>query len=291
MKKRIICKDLAVAVILLFLGLAIQPAIANSDDTTPPVTTYSLDPPEPDGLNGWYVCDVNVTLNATDDLSGVNVTYYRIDGGEWIVYTELFTLSEDGDDILIEYYSVDYADNVEDVKSFSVDIDQTEPYITLSYEVVGGNWWQGWNCVFTAIAEDSMSGMDYVVFYMDCWNTSTVYGSGPEYVWEVTFGGFLPNIFDVRGLIYNLEIDEDYVKFNALIVRISRFYQRWIPETHIFGARGYDKAGNMDFDEIIEVKNTVSITPGIYIFKSIVLPNNYIGFIGNNFIFATFNIN
>jgi hypothetical protein len=40
----------------------------------------------------------------------VNYTCYRIDGGEWILYTGPFTLS--GDDFYIEYYSVDYAGNV-----------------------------------------------------------------------------------------------------------------------------------------------------------------------------------
>ena len=83
MKQRTFCKTLAVDVILLFIGMGINPAIANNDDTTPPITTHTLDPPEPDGLNGWYVSNVNVTLTATDDMSGVNVTYYRINGGEW----------------------------------------------------------------------------------------------------------------------------------------------------------------------------------------------------------------
>ena len=92
-------------------------------------------------------------------------------------------------------------------------------------------------------------------------------------------------------MIYDLEINEDYVKFNVLIVRISRYYQRWPLFPAILGVRGYDKAGNMDFDETWGGTNTVSITPGIYIFQSMVLPNNYIGYIGKNRIFATFNFN
>ena len=51
------------------------------DDTTPPVTTHSLDPPEPDGWNGWYVSDVNVTLTATDDESGVKEIKYCVNRG------------------------------------------------------------------------------------------------------------------------------------------------------------------------------------------------------------------
>jgi len=265
-------------------------AIPYTSDYCPPKTTISLNPPEPDGLNGWYVSDVNVTLNATDDLSGVNVTYCRIDSGEWITYTEPFTLSKDGDDILIEYYSVDYVENIENMQSFMLDVDQTEPDIALTYEIVGGNKWQGWDWEFMAHATEKMSGMDYVVFYIDNLNMSTVYGSGPDYWWEVTLPGFLPNIFNVKGLIYNLEIDEDYVKFNALIIRVSRYYQRWSFPVFL-GVRGYDKAGNMGFDETWGGTNTVSINPGIYLFKSIVLPNNYFGHIGDNYISARFNLN
>jgi len=291
MKQRIICKGLAVAVIIL-LSLSVTPSFGIPfDDTTPPVTVHSLDPPNPDGLNGWYVSDVNVTLSATDDISGVNVTYYRIDSGEWIVYTEPFTLSEDGDDILIEYYSVDNAGNREYVNSLRLDIDQTEPEIYLTYEVVGGNKWQGWDWVFTALAIEDMSGMERVEFYLFLYrdfNKFTVYGAGPEYTWEVTVPGFLPNIFHVNGLIYDLEINDDYVKFNALIVRVKR---NFLINRNLFplGVRGYDKAGNMGFDEVIPITKPVSITPGIYIFKSIVVPNNYIGHIGNNYISATFN--
>ena len=223
-------------------------ALAIPHDSTPPVTNHTLDPPEPDGENEWYVSNVAVTLNASDNISGVNVTYYRINNNEWKKYNDQFIISGDGNDILIEYYSIDIVGNVEDVKSFIIDIDQTEPDIAHTYEIVGGNKWQGWDWEFMAHATEKMSGMDYVVFYLNHLNTSTVYGSGPEYIWAVTLPGFLPNIFNVKGLIYNLEINEDYVKFNALIVRVSRHYQRWSFPV-IIGARGYDKAGNMGFDE------------------------------------------
>jgi len=265
--------------------------MSNNDDTIPPVTTHTLDPPKPDGNNDWYVSDVNVTLTATDDMSGVNVTYYSIDDGKWKIYTEPFTLSKDGDDILIEFYSVDYADNIEEVKSFTIDIDQTKPLVCIVYEITGGNWWQGWIFKFIATAGDAMSGMDYVVFYMHGVDMYTVYdGNGDEYTWTVTIPGFLPNTFNVYGLINDLEINDDYVKFNALIVKISRYFQ--ITQNMLpLGARAYDKAGNWDCDEIINPGNSISIKPGIYLFQSIILPNNYIGHIGNHIIFATFNTN
>ena len=91
MKKEWLVKSLALGVVVLFIGMSTIPVIGslsvekhiltkeliykseyrNDNDTTPPVTTHNLDPPEPNGLNDWYVSDVTVTLNATDDLSGV----------------------------------------------------------------------------------------------------------------------------------------------------------------------------------------------------------------------------
>jgi hypothetical protein len=278
-------KTLAVAVIILFLGLIVHPSIgfSNNDDTTPPVTTHSLDPSEPTGANGWYVSDVNVTLTATDDESGVNVTYYRLDGGEWIVYTEPFTLSEDGDDVLIEYYSVDYADNVEDVKSFIVDIDQTEPGIGLFDEVINNG--HGWEFIIGAVATDYISGMEKVEFYVNLELQGTVYGPGPEYEWLYIYPGKTNQPFKVRGFIRNLVVTEDNVSFYAYIIRVTGF-----PLVHnSFMVCGYDKAGNWQCDQYIGSSSYDSKTSIIYSLRNLTFQNDYRGFIGKYFIFATFN--
>jgi hypothetical protein len=259
------------------------------DDSRPPFTKHSIDPPEPDGENGWYVSNVTVTLNATDNVSGVKKTYYRINGEEWKYYYYPFFLSEDGNDTLIEYYSVDNAGNVEDVKSFTVDIDQTEPDIELVFEIVGGNPYQGWEFIFTATANDETSGIERVEFYMNDLKMFTVYGVGPNYKWNVTLHTFVENTFNVRGLIYDLEINDDFVKFKTFIVRISKHFQSC--RNVILESCGFDEAGNIAFDNIINPTFGKSINSGIYIFKSITLPNNYIGHIGKNFIFATFHVN
>ncbi|GAH12836.1 unnamed protein product, partial [marine sediment metagenome] len=47
----LIKKGLVVAVILLFFSVGVVPSTGLfNDDTTPPVTTISFDPPEPDGI-------------------------------------------------------------------------------------------------------------------------------------------------------------------------------------------------------------------------------------------------
>ncbi len=263
-------KLLVCAIIILIVGMSIIPVMGdigatNRDDITPPVTACTLDPAEPDGLNDWYVSDVEVTLNATDDMSGVNVTYYRVNnqgweiyeypfvfnnsnqytieyysidnagnmesvklasckvdvvppvttvrihgiwgengwlkkldyiefkatddmsgvtavycrvnGGSWFVCSMPITLSFDGEHV-IEYYSVDYAGNAEDVKEVIVKLDATPPEITLTGKKIGVIMWK-----FTAEALDGISGIDRVEFYIDGQLDGIVYAPGP-YEWR-----------------------------------------------------------------------------------------------------------
>jgi hypothetical protein len=109
-----------------------------NNDTTPPLTTISFDPTKPTGENGWYLHFVIITLKAKDDISGVNATYYRINEGEWILYTGLFKV-EEGGIYRIEYYSVDNAGNTEKTNSSDFKIDNGSPFIHLDNEKVKRN--------------------------------------------------------------------------------------------------------------------------------------------------------
>jgi len=62
----------------------------------------------------------NVTLNATDATSGVDRTYFRVDGGPWQNYTGPIEIPGDVDHS-VEYYSVDIAGNTEETKTLSVE--------------------------------------------------------------------------------------------------------------------------------------------------------------------------
>ncbi|UCF49629.1 MAG: hypothetical protein JSU91_07725 [Thermoplasmatales archaeon] len=157
------------------------------NDTTPPETTLTLDPPDPDGENGWYVSNVTVNLTAIDDYSGVKDTLYRINGIEWRSYDCPFILYEDGKDILIEFYSFDYEGNKEQLKSVRLDIDKTPPDPSICYEITGGNCWQGWEITFTIPAYDNTSGSCYVEFYINDVIQETVTGAGPTYSWSLIF--------------------------------------------------------------------------------------------------------
>lgn len=97
-----------------------------SIDKTPPVTTLTLDGTL--GNNGWYVSNVTGSLSATDNMSGVAATYYSIDGGSIIPGTT-FTLETDGIHT-IQFYSQDWAGNIEPSQTAIVKVDQTPPVVT-----------------------------------------------------------------------------------------------------------------------------------------------------------------
>lgn len=96
-------------------------------DKTKPSTTDSE--PAADGCNGWYHGTVQVTLNASDSLSGVQYTKYRVDGGAAQTYSGAFNVGGDGIHS-VEYWSVDKADNEESHHTISIKIDGTPPVIT-----------------------------------------------------------------------------------------------------------------------------------------------------------------
>jgi hypothetical protein len=306
MKKEWLVKTLTLGIIVLLMGISTMP-LADSlsvakhistkemicksysrydNDTTPPVTTIDIYPYTPNGLKGWYVSDVTITLEATDDISGVNVTYYKINEEEWEIYVEPFKLEVDGYYHHIEFYSVDNAGNQEEVKSVKINIDQTKPTITLEYEITGGNQIQGWELTFTATATDDTSGMNKVEFYLDDILQETVTGPGPTYQSVCRLPPSYP-LYELkaRGLILNPEITDEYVKFFAIIIIIIGFYYNY----H-FSAYAYDNAGNWDFYSIENPKPPSSVSPGIYLFKNLTLPSEYNGYIGKFFIRATFDV-
>lgn len=93
-------------------------------DKTPPVTTAHTTPSSPSSAT------VSVTLEATDNVSGVDATYYRLDSGAWQPYSGAFDVSGDGTHT-VEFYSVDKAGNAESPKSTEVVVDTQAPVTTL----------------------------------------------------------------------------------------------------------------------------------------------------------------
>ena len=95
--------------------------------------------------NGWYISNATVSITATDTWSGVKKIYYRINNGSWQEYLEAFIINADGT-YVIEYYSIDNADNIEETKSSTVKIavpppeepkkSQSKPALIPGFEII-----------------------------------------------------------------------------------------------------------------------------------------------------------
>jgi hypothetical protein len=97
-------------------------------DTTAPITTRSLSPqPNP---TGWNKEDVTVTLNATDNDSGVKEISYSINGGQSITVeqssVQIPPITNEGE-TTISYFATDNAGNVEEEQTFKVKLDKSAP--------------------------------------------------------------------------------------------------------------------------------------------------------------------
>jgi hypothetical protein len=193
-------------------------------DNTEPTSTHTLDPPDPTGDGTWYVSDSTVTLEANDGTeewqSGVDEITYTINGGPPETYTAPFVMDTDGEDIEVEYWAVDNVGNEETPhNTFEIDMDQTDPNVVISYEIVGGNPTNGWDMLFNVTATDATSTMDRVIFYLNNVEQEVVPGEGPIFQWSFTYHG-------------------------GLVITVK--------------AEGYDDAGNMADDETLVEKGAQS---------------------------------
>jgi hypothetical protein len=199
-------------------------------DDTAPKSNATLTPPEPDGLSGWYVNDLEIFLQAMDPTSadvssGVQEIRYTINNGaeEVIPIAEdsgggTFVLTQDGNDITIKFWAVDNVGNAESPNTIMplIDMDQKVPEFApadFTYEIVGGNEYQGWDFLFTVNATDAMSTMDRVEFLLNDVLQETVAGDGPTYTWGFKYYGNLHIIikaiaFDEAGNSIYQEIED-----------------------------------------------------------------------------------
>lgn len=129
-------------------------------DITPPITTATLTGIM--GQNSWYTSEVMVTLEATDDSSGVAKTEVSTDGTTWLPYSTPFFITNEGI-TTINYKSTDYAGNVELIKNQTIKIDQTPPTISGAPTTLpNANGWYNTDVVVNFTASDGISGIDTV---------------------------------------------------------------------------------------------------------------------------------
>jgi len=152
--------------------------VVNVVSSLSPETSCNLSPDKPDGENGWYKGSVTITLSATDNLSGVNATYYKLNNGEWERYNDKIKISADGG-YTLHYYSVDNEGNAENEKTISFRIDITAPFIEFKKPSYGYLYIMGRQILplrhtiiigkanLVVDAFDETSGIEKVEFYVD----------------------------------------------------------------------------------------------------------------------------
>lgn len=146
-------------------------------DTTDPVSSVSVSGTP--GSDGWYVSDVDVSLEVDDGSgSGISLTKFRVDGGAWQDYSGPVALTSGGTHT-IAYYSVDVAGNAESPKSVTVMIDKAAP--STSHELfgtLGPDDWYSTEVTIVLSATDAApgSGVDAIRYSLDG-NTWTAYDS------------------------------------------------------------------------------------------------------------------
>jgi len=129
-------------------------------DEEPPFTLATAD-------QEWSNTPVPVTLTATDEGSWVTHTYYRVDDGPSLEYTEPIELQEDGIHS-ITYWSVDKAGHVESPTAITLYTDWTPPTTASDIQ-------SGWSASDVAV---SLTASDAVTAVLETYYSTD--GSAPE---------------------------------------------------------------------------------------------------------------
>jgi len=125
-------------------------------DITPPITSLNYSHPNYATATATYVSrNTTFMLNASDAISGVANTYYKVDSESWIEYTTSFALSNLADGVhTLYFYSIDKLGNKEPNKSSNLTMDNTEP--TISFTSPSNE-----SAVGSSIVDVSWTGHDY----------------------------------------------------------------------------------------------------------------------------------
>lgn len=123
-------------------------AVEMQNDLTPPVTSSNA-------VTDWINKDFAVILTAEDDKSGVDKTFYSLDGVDFLEGAD-FTVSGSQK---ISFYSTDLAGNVEEVQTAQVNIDKTAPETSSN---ANSNWHQEFTVQLKA--EDEQSGVNQTFY-------------------------------------------------------------------------------------------------------------------------------
>jgi hypothetical protein len=107
-----------------------------------------------------------ITISATDEVSGIENIYISIDGADFSIYQSAITLDQEKE-YLIQYYTVDNVGNAEETKKVTLVLDKSTPKTAL--EVKGDNFESvlGINASIHLATSDNSSGVSKIVYKLD----------------------------------------------------------------------------------------------------------------------------
>ncbi|MFE5666138.1 PQQ-dependent sugar dehydrogenase [Streptomyces niveus] len=126
-------------------------------DKTAPKVTATLNPPRPNGDDGWYTSNVSLSVAATDNGTVASRQYSIDDGATWQSANSAVTLSREGA-TTVRYRATDNGGNVSDVGSLTVRIDRTGPTVTATGVDADGVYGDSKRPVPVFSATDAVSG-------------------------------------------------------------------------------------------------------------------------------------
>lgn len=210
------------------------------EDTMPPVTTTNVIE------NATYNNSVTVNLDATDNGSGVNETFYMVNGGPTTTYSVPFVVDTVGPDNLT-YWSTDNAGNVENPNMVNFTIEEiTQVNATAMRSIENKSMLPGESTTITVNIDRNSNALALHEIPPEGWsvtrgtdNADNFKNSTIEWVWigtdenkTVTYTLTAPmnisvgtyqiegTISDANGILTNVEGD------NTIKIDILEFYRR-----------------------------------------------------------------
>jgi phage FluMu protein Com len=140
-------------------------------DTIKPVTEYILSPAEPDGENGFYVSDLQITLTSNE----AGQVYYYWDDNYDIPYNKPIKALEGGH--TLTYYTVDEAGNMGEETILELKVDTTAPTTALVLDPSKPTGTNGWYDIVPTVSFESETGA--TVYYHFEWFDDSI---APEHI-------------------------------------------------------------------------------------------------------------
>ncbi|HUL38664.1 MAG TPA: Ig-like domain-containing protein [Methanomassiliicoccales archaeon] len=183
--------------------------ILQVDDSAP---SCGLDLSGIAGGNGWFLSEVVLIPNGSDQGSGIDSYHYRMDSGDWSTLTGNLTINAEGAHV-IESYAVDKAGNVGPTISRQVWIDTAPPSSSIAFNGTQGS--EGWfvsNVSIDIAAMDAPSGVESI-FY------SISGGEWLPYTGSITID--VEGIYEIRYHAIDIAGNVEAISSRQLMVELS----------------------------------------------------------------------